>query len=461
MKTHLTQHSAPQRKPLANAVNGAIRADSFKGLVHKLEGEGKSAQYAKAIAGKVNAEKHHDYHGGKKDAQPDDARSQADHHRANAEGKREVARLVNPRESARLGREASAHEGSAKDIEASELDAQPAEDQKMADVSEFRARLDKMREAIDAMCDALGGASGDDDVDEAVKDDADEEEEHEAGKELAKGKEDEEHGDEKEGEEDEHKAGEELAKGREDAESEAERSRAGKVARRHQLETERGDAESEEERSEASEEGHEHHDEKEDEGRGDKSPTELAEPITEADAMSHAEQVRIGKESHRDDSQPSDAEIRSKIAALEAKLSRAIRPVSREERDAMARAQARCDSVAQMFGLRAEPPLAGEHIDAYRRRLVAPLQKYSQASQKINVDRLDSATFDLVEERIYADAQTAARAPDDPTPGRLTPVRSVDAAGRTITRYFGDPDGWMAPFKARGLSIRINNQHHN
>lgn len=404
-KPRATQ-SVPARNRLAAAVMGAIRADSFKSLTHKLEGEGKSAHYAKAIAGKVAKEKGDV--GKRKDAQPDAV--------------------------------------------------QPAEDHKMADVSEFRSRLDKMREAIDAMCTALGDAPDGD-----VEDDADEAEEDKAGEELAQGAKDERDGDEKEGEEDEHKAGEELAAGRDDAsheqdekdwkagghkanetldrehpdrshegsrddaESEEERSKAGKVARRHQLETE----------------------------RGDETPTEMAEKLTEADAMSHAEHVRIGKESHRDDAQRSDAEIRAKIASLEAKLARATRPVSREERDAMARAQARCDSVAQMFGLRAEAPLAGEHLDSYRRRLVAPLMKYSERAKKINVDRLDSQSFPVIEDMVYADAQAAAKSPAAATPGRLVPQTFRDEAGRLCTKYTGDPLTWMGPMMGNVAHIRF------
>lgn len=348
-------------------------------------------------------------------------------------------------------------------IEASELDAQP-EDHDMANVAELKSRLDKMREEIDQICDAL--ADDDDDVrDDAesasersaaaslgdyhrhgehesehhVRDDEDkEEEEHDAGEELDKGKEDEEHGEEAKGEEEEHEAGEEEAAARDDAESEAERS-------------------------EASEEGHEHHDEEEAEhaeDRGDRSPTEMAEELTEADAMTSAEHAAAARKAwrtRRSDAQTdSDAEIRAKIARLEARLARATRPVSREERDAMAAAQARCDSVAQMFGLKAEPPLAGEHLDSYRRRLVAPLQKYSKRWEKTSLDRAPDDTFSNIEEQIYADAQAAAKLDGAPEAGRLVPVRSVDAAGRTITKFYGDPNAWMAPFKARGLSIRIN-----
>jgi hypothetical protein len=73
----------------------------------------------------------------------------------------------------------------------------------------------------------------------------------------------------------------------------------------------------------------------------------------------------------------------------------------------------------------------------------------------IKLDSLEEAAFGVIEERIYADAAAAARAPANITAGRL--VRHVDTStGRPIETFTGDPNGWMGRFKAPGYSARIN-----
>lgn len=51
------------------------------------------------------------------------------------------------------------------------------------------------------------------------------------------------------------------------------------------------------------------------------------------------------------------------------------------------------------------------------------------------LDSFDGAAFDLIEEKIYADAVEAARTPDHAPQGSLIPVTRKDSAGREITSY--------------------------
>ena len=72
---------------------------------------------------------------------------------------------------------------------------------------------------------------------------------------------------------------------------------------------------------------------------------------------------------------------------------------------------------------------------------------------------MDAAAFHVLEERIYADAQAAARSPAQMPAGRLQPHHYQDAAGRTITEYTGDIGTAFAPFLSGGQVARINRSH--
>ena len=153
--------------------------------------------------------------------------------------------------------------------------------------------------------------------------------------------------------------------------------------------------------------------------------------------------------------------LRQQIAEMDKRLSAMSRPLSHEDRDALSRAQARADQVAQMFGDHASPPLSGESPIAYRKRLAAKFQKHSASMKDVRLDSLDGAAFDLMEERIYADAQSVARSPTVAAPGRLMPIRETDSAGRTITKFTGDPMAWMGSFMTPGMVTKINRPRAN
>ena len=61
---------------------------------------------------------------------------------------------------------------------------------------------------------------------------------------------------------------------------------------------------------------------------------------------------------------------------------------------------------------------------------------------------VDSASFDVVEADIIADAQAAARDPSIIADGTLRESVRTDEAGRRIKTYFGKPGSWMSTFGA-------------
>ncbi|WP_253185357.1 DUF2213 domain-containing protein [Burkholderia plantarii] len=153
-----------------------------------------------------------------------------------------------------------------------------------------------------------------------------------------------------------------------------------------------------------------------------------------------------------------NAELRARIERMDGHIASMTKPLSTEDRDALATAQMRADSVMQMFGQSAAMPLHGESPIDYRRRLAAKLQSHSSDMKGVKLDSIDGPAFKLVEDRIYADAQSAALNPAAAPAGRLIPLVSRDEAGRQITRFTGDIDAWMGHFKAPGVVCKVNRQ---
>src|SRR5208337_5006219 len=125
-----------------------------------------------------------------------------------------------------------------------------------------------------------------------------------------------------------------------------------------------------------------------------------------------------------------NAELRAAVATVNERLNRMNRELTSSEKDELAAAQGRADALAQYFGERASAPLAGETPISYRRRLAAKYQKHSVEFKDVKLDSLEGVTFKAIEDRIYADAQTASASPTIQLPGRLIPHVRTDQAGR-------------------------------
>ena len=150
------------------------------------------------------------------------------------------------------------------------------------------------------------------------------------------------------------------------------------------------------------------------------------------------------------------ADMSAQIKAMDAKIKQLNKPLSSADRDQLSRAQARADSVAQMFGQEVAAPLNGETPIAYRKRLADSLKKHSADLKTVRLDSLDDATFAVLEERIYADAQKAALSPTAGRGGQLIPIVRRDSTGRNITTFQGDCIAAWGPFMSPGVSCKID-----
>lgn len=147
--------------------------------------------------------------------------------------------------------------------------------------------------------------------------------------------------------------------------------------------------------------------------------------------------------------------MQAKIAALEAQITKAVKPLSYEERNALSAARSYADAVYQRFGQHAPEPLAGENPIAYRKRLANGMQKHSPKFSKANLTPLDGEVFSTIESQIFADAVEASRNVSAHSPDVLMPIQTVEN-GLHFTRYAGRPSAWMAPFMAKPMGIKFN-----
>jgi hypothetical protein len=104
--------------------------------------------------------------------------------------------------------------------------------------------------------------------------------------------------------------------------------------------------------------------------------------------------------------------------------------------------------------------LYGETLSAYRRRLLKPLQKYSDTfrNSDLRVVAVDPAAFNAVEDSIYKSAADAAKDPRTVPLGFLR-EHVEQRGGHSYTTFTGRPISWMSQFAPAGKRVRRVNQH--
>lgn len=161
------------------------------------------------------------------------------------------------------------------------------------------------------------------------------------------------------------------------------------------------------------------------------------------------------EEAERMAKEKADSDLRREIADLKSRI-----PVelSDAERNELADAQIKADSVFSAFGKRAPMPLSGEKPLPYRRRLMIQLQEHSADFKGVDLSAIaDAQLLSIAEKQIYADAQSAASL--SVGPGQLREIKRADATGRQISTFEGDPAAAWAPFKlGKRQVLALNNQ---
>lgn len=161
------------------------------------------------------------------------------------------------------------------------------------------------------------------------------------------------------------------------------------------------------------------------------------------------------EEAERMAKEKADSDLRREIAELKSRIPTEL---SDEERNEVADAQVKADSVFSCFGKRAPVPLSGEKPLSYRRRLMIQLQEHSPDFKSVDLSSIaDSALLNVAEKQIYADAQKSASL--SVGPGMLREIKRADATGRQISTFEGDPAATWAPFQSGKRQVTsFNNQ---
>ncbi|HGB5384181.1 TPA: NUDIX hydrolase [Salmonella enterica subsp. diarizonae serovar 61:l,v:z35] len=167
------------------------------------------------------------------------------------------------------------------------------------------------------------------------------------------------------------------------------------------------------------------------------------------------EDDRLECERKERDREKADSQLRQEIAELRSRIPTEL---SDEERNEVADAQVKADSVFSCFGKRAPVPLSGEKPLSYRRRLMIQLQEHSPDFKSVDLSSIaDSALLNVAEKQIYADAQKSASL--SVGPGMLREIKRADATGRQISTFEGDPAATWAPFQSGKRQVTsFNNQ---
>ncbi|MGG5195336.1 NUDIX domain-containing protein [Citrobacter sp. S5] len=187
--------------------------------------------------------------------------------------------------------------------------------------------------------------------------------------------------------------------------------------------------------------------------KADAAEAEEKEAKEKADA--EAKEKADAEEAERMAKEKADSQLRQEIAELRSRIPTEL---SDEERNEVADAQVKADSVFSCFGKRAPVPLSGEKPLAYRRRLMIQLQEHSPDFKGVDLSAIaDSALLGIAEKQIYADAQKTASL--SVGPGMLREIKRADATGRQISTFEGDPAATWAPFQSGKRQVTsFNNQ---
>lgn len=178
----------------------------------------------------------------------------------------------------------------------------------------------------------------------------------------------------------------------------------------------------------------------------------------EDDKLEAERKAKEKSDAEAEEKAKADSEISALRQELQAVKARIPENLSDSDREKVAAHQVKADSVFAAFGERAPVALSGENVDSYRRRLLNKLKQYSPAFKTSEISTIaDSATLDLVEKTIFADAEKASRSGDAAITG-LREVINVDGAGRRISTFVGQESETWKHFTSPARKLHnINN----
>ncbi|WP_069009681.1 NUDIX hydrolase [Yersinia enterocolitica] len=195
--------------------------------------------------------------------------------------------------------------------------------------------------------------------------------------------------------------------------------------------------------------------------KADSEAKEAEEAKAKADAEEKDEkeksdaEAKAKSDADAEGKEKADSELRREVAELKSRIPTEL---SDSERNELADAQVKADSVFSVLGKRAPMPLSGEKPLSYRRLMMIQLQEHSGDYKAVDLSSIaDSALLNIAEKQIYADAQSSASL--SVGPGMLREIKRADVTGRQISTFEGDPAATWGPFQAGKRQVTMfNNQ---
>lgn len=161
-------------------------------------------------------------------------------------------------------------------------------------------------------------------------------------------------------------------------------------------------------------------------------------------------------EKAKKDAANGNSALLDRLAVLEAQAKHIPDVLPNDQRALFASTQMNAERVYQAFGDSAGAPhwLNGETHPQYVARLASKWKDHSKDWKSVDLNALPEAALHIAATRIFADALAEATHPTKVRPGVLIPQRFKDAAGREITKYFGDPNACWDQFNPPVRHVR-------
>ncbi|MBW8066842.1 MAG: NUDIX hydrolase [Ferrovum sp.] len=152
-----------------------------------------------------------------------------------------------------------------------------------------------------------------------------------------------------------------------------------------------------------------------------------------------------------------NAVLRDRLASIESKVGRISTETPADQREIMAQAQSRADSIGSALGFQVSAPMSGETALAYRKRLVSKVVPFikNESLKKIRFDSLDEASFAGFEDMAYAAVADSVADPNV-TAGNVGGLyyQKVQQLGREVMIPRGDSAAFIGRHSSPGYVMK-------
>ncbi len=187
---------------------------------------------------------------------------------------------------------------------------------------------------------------------------------------------------------------------------------------------------------------------------------ETAADKARKDAEAASDKARKDAEARADAAEKSNKDMQIQLAAMNLQLKGVLKQPTADERNELAKAQARADGVARKLGSQADAPQLGESLMSYKRRQAGIFLKHARtdAVKSINLADVPDSMFAVAEDMIYADASAAGDDPAAAPAGQLYEEVQVGPYGQQRIIPHGDSRVFIDRHSVQPMHIKQFNK---